>query len=225
MKSKSDSVWVYLRNGIGITLSKVGERIGNNFLIYNPMVMRRFHDQALRDAPIVIGAVLDVFPHLNFFVDVGSGSGAFSAELLRRSKRVVALEHSPSGRRIAVSHGVDCRPFNLTNSPPAKVDEHPDAVICFEVGEHLSEELGASLVRYITQFRAPVVYSAAQPGQGGTGHVNEQRREYWIRQFESFDFLHSVNLSESFRDTCKKGGASEWFWNNPIVLIPMKNHS
>jgi len=222
MKSKSVSWWVYLRNGIGIKLSKLGEKIGSDILIYNPMVMRQFHDQALLDAPIVIDAVVHAFPSINSILDVGSGSGAFSAEVVKRSKSAVALERSATGRQLAASQGVECYPFDLTISPPAGYSGRPNVVICFEVAEHLSKALGESLVRFIAGFHVPIVFSAAQPGQGGTGHINEQPREYWIEAFEQFDFKYSESMSNDFRKNCESGGASNWFCKNSIILLPVE---
>ncbi len=124
MKPKNISWSIYARNGFGRRLAQFGQWIGSDRLIYNPMVMRHFHDDALLDSPRVISAVLEAFPEAQKFLDVGSGSGAFAAELLRRSKDAVALERSPHGRALAIKQGVDCRPFDLMDVPAAKQMAH-----------------------------------------------------------------------------------------------------
>lgn len=65
------------------------------------------------------------------------------------------------------------------------VDVPPcDLAICLEVVEHLSPDGGQALVRGLCRAAPIVLFSAAQPGQGGPGHVNERPLSHWVRQFE-----------------------------------------
>jgi SAM-dependent methyltransferase len=220
MKPKNVSWSIYVRNGLGRRLAQLGERIGSERLIYNPMVMRHFHDDALFNAPRVIPAVLEVFPEAQKFLDVGSGSGAFSAELLRRGKSPVALERSPHGRALAIKQGVDCRPFDLMDVPAAKADGPFDVVYCFEVAEHMPAALGDRLVEFIARYRTTVLFSAAHPGQGGTGHINEQLDTYWIQRFEQRGFRLDRESTDKLRDRFAEREASQWFRDNPFVCRP-----
>jgi len=58
-----------------------------------------------------------------------------------------------------------------------------------EVGEHLPSEAAEGFVGSITSLSSVVLFSAAIPSQGGTGHVNEQWPDYWASLFEKFDFV------------------------------------
>ena len=220
MKSANVSWPLYIRNGFGRRLAQFGELVGSQRLIYNPMVMRQFHDEAVANASRVIPPVLGAFPNACRFLDVGSGSGAFSAELLREAKLVVALERSPHGRALADKQGVDCRPFDLMIQPPARLDGAFDLVFCFEVAEHMPPFLGDKLIHFIASLKTPVLFSAAHVGQGGTGHVNEQPDTYWIERFVKLGFRFDPELTRRLRQEFSGRGAASWFRTNPFVCFP-----
>lgn len=58
-----------------------------------------------------------------------------------------------------------------------------DLAVSLEVAEHLPESSAASFVDSLTGLAPIVMFSAAIPFQGGTGHVNEQWPEYWAALF------------------------------------------
>jgi SAM-dependent methyltransferase len=133
-------------------------------------------------------------------VDVGCGTGRIIARLAERGVDVRgiegsrhAIELSPVGDRIVrhnLEHGVpDLGRF--------------DIALCIEVAEHLPERSAEPLVLGLTRLSDRVVFTAATPGQGGTHHVNEQPRDYWIELFEREGFAPSslvAALSESIAD-------------------------
>jgi SAM-dependent methyltransferase len=198
----------------------IGARCGVESLVYNRFVMEQFHDEALRDAPLVVPVILKMFPSAVALLDVGCGSGAFAAEFARHGRKVVGLERSSSGRALAAKQGVECRHFDLTRTPPAMLSEPFDLIYSFEVAEHLTVELGDRLVGYLASFAAPVIFSAAQPGQGGTGHMNEQLPGYWLDRFARFAFVHDAVRTTELKEALKTNGAAPWFQNNPTVIVP-----
>ncbi len=98
----------------------------------------------------------------------------------------------------------------------------PDLVTCIEVGEHLSPSRAGTLCKDLTSFGAPILFSAAVPGQGGHGHQNEQYMSYWAELFYNLgylpvDFLHEflwVDESLPF-----------WLRQNPVVFYPLSKIS
>lgn len=58
-----------------------------------------------------------------------------------------------------------------------------DIAICIEVAEHLPKQLSSNLVDRLCEASDCIVFSAAQPGQGGTYHINEQPLSYWTELF------------------------------------------
>ena len=75
-----------------------------------------------------------------------------------------------------------------------------DLAISIEVAEHLSEDQGKQLIKRLCETSDTILFSAAIPGQGGIGHINEQWHEYWHDIFISygyncFDILRSKLLT------------------------------
>lgn len=58
-----------------------------------------------------------------------------------------------------------------------------DAACCLEVGEHLPDSAAEVLVDSLCAAAPYIAFSAAIPGQGGPGHVNEQWPSYWASKF------------------------------------------
>ena len=63
-----------------------------------------------------------------------------------------------------------------------------DLAISLEVAEHLPSKNGDHLVQQLVSVAPMVLFSAAIPGQGGTGHVNEQWQDHWRAKFNSFGY-------------------------------------
>ena len=63
-----------------------------------------------------------------------------------------------------------------------------------------------------------VIFSAATPGQGGQGHVNEQPHEYWISRFESQGMFCDHERSVAFRVSWRSAGVDFWYADNVLVF-------
>ena len=213
--------WVMWR--AGPALSRVGEKLGIDGLVYNPLLYYSFNELALQNAPGVMGAIAARFPEANSYLDVGAGGGAFAAQAGRMGKRVAACEYSPHGRSYARRQGVDIHAFDLTQPDPTDIQGRFDLAYCFEIAEHLTPEIGGRLVDFLVS-RAPlIVFTAAQPGQQGSGHINEQPRSYWIERFRragaKLDAKASKDLSQAFA----AAKASTWFERNVSVFRTSPN--
>lgn len=76
-----------------------------------------------------------------------------------------------------------------------------DLVISIEVAEHIPEKFSDTFVETLCNTsKEYIVMTAAPPGQGGTHHVNEKPREYWIDLFEKRDFNHQKKNVEELRN-------------------------
>jgi len=74
---------------------------------------------------------------------------------------------------------------------PLEVTQRLDLVICLEVAEHMTkiEALNGLLPTLANSTGNILLFSAAQPGQLGTGHVNLQPQSYWIKAIESHPYI------------------------------------
>ncbi len=191
-------------------MSLVGEKFGWDSWTYNSGVFQFFHDSAVKSAPGFVDAVTKEFPNVKRILDIGCGSGAMAAEFCRRGKDAEGIEHSPKGREWAKKQGVPIgvfmlRPdgFDLPKGIPFE--------LCYscEVGEHIPTPLSDRFVEFMTSCAPEVLLTSAQPGQGGTGHINEQPKSFWIEKFAARGYVYDEARSQRLSDALK---------SNPQVL-------
>lgn len=211
------------RRGISGTgwrvVSMVGEKFGWDAWTYNSGVFKFFHECAVKNAPAVADAVLKEFPGVRRLVDVGCGSGAMAAEFQRRGLEVLGCEYSPRGRAYAEKQGVKTVEFLLKPSGNALPAGSPyDLSFSTEVAEHVPEALADEFVKFMIGSGRDCVFTAAHPGQGGTGHINEQPQEYWIRKFEAMGRRHDRAASERIATVLRERGTDAWLYENMMVF-------
>lgn len=156
---------------------------------------------------------LSTFPAASV-LDVGSGLG----HLVRRAQTcgldavgVDLTETAPEG---PLRHADLCAPVDL--------ERQFELVLCWEVAEHLPAEaadtLCDTLVRHLTP-EGVLVFSAALPGQGGKGHINEQPLDYWRKRLRArglqFCAGETQQLSKQFQRAAPK---AEWYGQNVQVF-------
>lgn len=108
-------------------------------------------------------------------IDVGCGEGHWGAEMAAHGFCVRGLDAHPMQTVVDV---VEC---DLEQRLPDL--GRFGMALCLEVAEHLSPQRAASFVADLCNLADVVVFSAAIPGQGGTGHRNEQWPDYWTGLF------------------------------------------
>lgn len=64
-----------------------------------------------------------------------------------------------------------------------------DLALSLEVAEHLSPARAESFVADLVATAPSVLFSAAIPGQGGVGHLNEQWQSWWAERFGTHGYL------------------------------------
>jgi hypothetical protein len=201
-------------------ISKAGERWGIEWLIYNPLLFAYYHEQAVAAAPGVMRTLARLFPSARAYVDVGAGTGAFAAHAQSLGVKAVAYEHSALGRLVARSQGVDARPLDLRKRVVVESRWPFDLAYCFEVAEHLDAALGDELIRFCVAQAPIVVFTAAPPGQGGTGHKNEQPQSYWITRFRAEAMGHDKRLSRELAGGFRREVVgSPWLADNVMVFV------
>jgi hypothetical protein len=133
--------------------------------------------------PIVIGAVRP-----KSVVDVGCGVGAWLREFERAGitdylgidGQYVPLE------QLLIPRQRFCALDLVTNR--LSLERTYDLAISLEVAEHLPATQAESFICSLVELALAILFSAAVPFQGGTGHINEQWQEYWRGLFQKFDF-------------------------------------
>lgn len=141
-------------------------------------------------------------------IDIGCGPGTYLVPFAHTAK-ILGVDGAPkAGRLLDPSNYVstDLRTYESFGDINAAariagftVDERGsvwpvDLALCVETAEHLPPDRADFLVDLLTATGRVVFFSAAQPGQGGTGHINEQPRDWWLAKFHERGFdLHPRN--------------------------------
>jgi hypothetical protein len=195
-----------------------GSRFDFPWLLYNPLVFRYYDRIAKMNAPGVMGAFADEFPDARSLADVGAGSGGYAVEALRHGWRVAACEHFAAGRAMTSRRGVPVRPLDLERDPPSDLAGPFDVAYSFEVAEHVPPPLGDALVRYLAGLAPTVAFTAARPGQGGIGHINEQPRDYWIERFAAAGRAYDADLTRRLHAGFLERGVGAWLADNLMMF-------
>jgi SAM-dependent methyltransferase len=134
-------------------------------------------------------------------IDIGCGEGWWAVEFAKHGSEVIGLD----GNYVKSALGDRYIASDLMTAPiPARLFGQFDLAVCLEVAEHLHPNRAASFITELTSLAPVVLFSAAIPGQGGTGHVNEQWPGYWVKLFAENEF--------------KVTGALRWkIWNDERV--------
>lgn len=160
-----------------------------------------------------LNAVIDTYKPRTW-LDVGCGTGAALEFVLRRGILAQGLEFS----NLAINQsGMEKHIVKCDLTHPVNLGKLFDVVWCYEVAEHLPESAAEQLVITLAAHGRMIVFSAARPGQGGDGHINEQEKDYWRFKFEcngctldtetskyigSLNELYSKNVMCFFKDIC-----------------------
>lgn len=80
---------------------------------------------------------------------------------------------------IPADHFIECD----LNKEVLSVATKFDLCLCLEVAEHLKPSRAEQLVKLLCSLSDRVLFSAAIPHQGGTGHINEQWQSWWAELF------------------------------------------
>ncbi len=141
-------------------------------------------------------------------LDVGCGEGHWMAEFHRHRCTVAGIDAPHVTLERGSFHAQDLeQPIALSGSN--------DIVLCLEVAEHLSPERADGFVAELCALGKTIIFSAAIPGQGGAGHVNEQHTPYWVEKFTAHGYEGTGALRTLFWDDER---VQPWYRQNLLVF-------
>jgi SAM-dependent methyltransferase len=153
-------------------------------------------------------------------VDVGCGDGKLLAAIRTNAPELVLLGIDGSGAalRRAARAGVPVRAHDLSSMRSADRTALAewiggfDVAVSLETAEHLPPWCASAFVAALSCARR-VVFSAAQPDQGGTLHMNERPAAYWRVRFEKHGLLQA-GADEAFREAVAALDLPWWYAKN-----------
>lgn len=124
-------------------------------------------------------------------VDVGCGVGGWVKACLEMGiTDVLGIDGNARSRDLVIPteyfvHG-DVTERALSRN---KVGRTFDLALSLEVAEHLKESYLSYYLDNLVHLSNYILFSAAIPGQGGVGHINEQWPSYWLIKFAAYDYI------------------------------------
>jgi hypothetical protein len=106
--------------------------------------------------------------------------------------------------------------FDIENDAPPR--RRYDLAVSFEVAEHLAPWKANRFVAVLCTLAPVIVISAAVPGQGGTDHLNEQPRSYWIKKFSDRGFAYDEETTATLSRVWQEDDVVDWYYRNEMVL-------
>lgn len=140
-----------------------------------------------RSAAACLPVIFATLGRPDALLDVGAGEGHWSAEAAKLGVPAVHAVDLESHH----DYGANVYEWDATlahSLPMWEGAKHWPMALCLEMAEHVDEFTGDRLVTSLCRVADEIVWSAAIPGQGGDGHVNEQWPAYWSERFEAHGF-------------------------------------
>jgi SAM-dependent methyltransferase len=157
--------------------------------------------------------------HPQSVIDIGCGTGEWLAVFAEQGVSTVTGYDGEYVDRDLLAipadsfHGVDLVEWLEREGREGRYD----LAVSLEVAEHLPERVGDRLVARLTELAPAVLFSAAIPLQGGTGHINEQWQSYWAELFRRRGlYPHDVIRAKVWNDPL----VDPWYAQNALLYLP-----
>jgi SAM-dependent methyltransferase len=166
-------------------------------------------------AAAIVPALLRWFP-AHSVLDLGCGTGNLLATFARHGvSDLLGIDGDHVPRDLMHIAPVQFRIADLTRLDD--VGRRFDIACSLEYAEHLPPQRAEAFVALLVAAAPVVLFSAAVPGQGGIGHINEQRQSYWAGLFAR----HSYVAVDCIRPAIYNAPGAEWYYaQNTLVYCP-----
>lgn len=146
--------------------------------------------------------------------DIGCGTGTWlAAALAAGAQYAFGIEGNWVNPDLLDDPRIVFAPHDLERgfaAPPV------DLVLSLEVAEHLSPARAAGFVADLVALAPAVLFSAAVPGQGGVGHLNEQWQSWWAARFAAHGYgPHDVVRPAIWADEA----IPAWYRQNVVLYL------
>jgi len=150
-------------------------------------------------------------------IDIGCATGLYLKPFLDRGVKVTGLDSAKATLAKEVLQIPRSRIIlgDITKSSP-KIKA--DLALCIEVMEHIPASGATPGIQHLTECANLIIFSAAQPGQGGVGHVNCQPPAYWQSIFANHGFERLQEDENYLKIIMSSGYHMGWLINNLMVL-------
>jgi SAM-dependent methyltransferase len=175
-------------------------------VLYNDSFYKLIKESSMVSSDVIVPLVSDLLGNkIKSVVDFGCGTGVWLKKWQEKgAEKIQGFETGENQNELEILNEKIVR-VDLTQLPKNTGSKY-DLAMTLEVAEHLPEESAKGFVDSICSYSDVVLFSAAIPGQGGVGHINEKFPSYWNEYFKSNGF----NCYDVIRGI---------IWDNPNVSV------
>jgi len=156
----------------------------------------------------------ETHPNTKSVIDFGCGAGWF-LYYFKKKYNVKVFGIEPNKEMLGVIDE-SVKPYveHLSIADEIVLDGRYDLAMNIEVIEHIPKEYEDIVLKNITSYSKNLVFSAAHPGQGGVGHVNEKPFSYWRKKLNKIGWHLDEMNTRSFRVMLHNNKAAKWYIQN-----------
>ncbi len=151
-------------------------------------------------------------------IDLGCGPGAMCKVAGRLGCVSDGFDYATD--QLTVAGNMSLQKADLTDRHAVLTGLSADLVLCLEVAEHIApgddEEILLQNVSVTTT--DALLFSAATPGQGGCGHVNEQSHDYWRQRLSDIGLVEDASLTERLRRVWSEVAPAAWWYGQNVMV-------
>jgi len=182
---------------------------------YTPSFYEQIRAGCVRSAEVIAPLVHKLLKPRTV-VDVGCGEGWWAKHFAELGCEVRGFDGNWPGTGYALGAeqfiAVDLATDGIVQAGPAV-----DLVVSLEVAEHLPPTRAVWFIADLVSSKPrALLFSAAIPGQGGVGHVNEQWQSYWASLIEAHGYRVTGNLR---RELWTDQRVEPWYRQNLLLAV------
>lgn len=183
-------------------------------ILYNQQFYENQQQGSIKSAQVVVPMIINLIQPKSV-VDVGCGVGSWLSVFADCGvDDYLGLDGEYVDEEMLLIPQVKYQSCDVKQS--INLNREFDLAISLEVAEHLPANKAEDFVKSLTGLAPVVMFSAAIPYQGGTGHVNEQWPEYWQNYFHKYGYV----LFDAIRAKIWNDAAVEpWYRQNIFLYL------
>jgi SAM-dependent methyltransferase len=182
--------------------------------LYDARFFESLRDGIRKSAAVAVPLFIRLFQP-GSVVDVGCGTGLWVQAFRERGfTDVLGIDGPWAANAYLDIPAALFQEHDLTE--PLRLERKFDLALCLEVAEHLPTEAAQALVESLTKLAPIVVFSAAIPSQGGSGHINEQWPSVWTARFAECGYRGFTNLRHQLWSA---EGVEVWYRQNMLCFV------
>ncbi len=148
-------------------------------------------------------------------IDIGCGEGLFLDALKHRGVQGLGCDISEAALKVSPKDFVI---FQADATKPIRFNRRFDLCICIEIAEHIPKGGSKTLVQNVTNTSDTIFFTAATPGQGGVGHINEQPPEFWEKLFKAQGYTLDKQTTKTLRTQLAEAEVLFWLYKNLMIF-------